>query len=554
VNERRFRREPSATTRRAPESRFILIVAFSSPVRCALHLHHLFLGLTPHAARGEMPARGYVECSATLGAAAAAGWAYLAEGGAHLVLERRDVADDDPNVAGRVLRLRKAKTGTSSSGEDVARDGARDGTLETCSNALTDASLWASHPGFEDANSVEDRSWAFAHHVMRPLLGGRFVDPGAFAPVDREFLRAVADAVEPARPSARRARSGIDLAATRAALVPDANRVDRAFGAERRRGVGAAEDWFSVEIKPKCGFALPGDPKGTSRFAMHQALRVRRGEVRRASAYDPLDLFAGCDEETGEETNPRTRAASESESERKKKSRRALSALADAPRNNLRVARRGRRWPESDSNEDSDTRGHESLDAFVQETDRNLDVDVRLGGAARLLDLVDDALRQSGVLAFVLRAQRRDAVGAETAARLWRRLSAHELESREEPPATREEPPATRSTKSNEIETSSFHGDAEAVEKTRRTLRDFVIAAVAKDCSVLVAMRGARDDDAFSDDDDGTFALASTAAEGGTSVRYRCRVSVVDVDLKPIANMPKWLATHREIAENWGSC
>ncbi len=494
-----------------------------------------------------MPARGYVECSATLGAAAAAGWAYLAEGGAHLVLERRDVADDDPNVAGRVLRLRKAKTGTSSSGEDVARDGARDGTLETCSNALTDASLWASHPGFEDANSVEDRSWAFAHHVMRPLLGGRFVDPGAFAPVDREFLRAVADAVEPARPSARRARSGIDLAATRAALVPDANRVDRAFGAERRRGVGAAEDWFSVEIKPKCGFALPGDPKGTSRFAMHQALRVRRGEVRRASAYDPLDLFAGCDE-TGDTTNPRTRAASESE----RKSRRALSALADAPRNNLRVARRGRRWPESDSNESLDTRGHESLDAFVQETDRNLDVDVRLGGAARLLDLVDDALRLSGVLAFVSRAQRRDAVGAETAARLWLDLSAHELESRST--ATREESPATRGVSATEIETSSFHGDAEAVEKTRRTLRDFVVAAVAKDCSVLVAMRGARDDDAFSDDDDGTFALASTAAEGGTSVRYRCRVSVVDVDLKPIANMPKWLATHREIAENWGSC
>jgi hypothetical protein len=158
----------------------------------------------------------------------------------------------------------------------------------------------------------------------------------------------------------------------------------------------------------------------------------------------------------------------------------------------------------------------------------------------------------SGVLAFVLRAQRRDAVGAETAARLWLDLSAHELESRAT--ATREEPPATRGVSATEIETSSFHGDAEAVEKTRRTLRDFVIAAVAKDCSVLVAMRGARDDDAFSDDDDGTFALTSTAAEGGTSVRYRCRVSVVDVDLKPIANMPKWLATHREIAENWGSC
>lgn len=357
--------------------------------------------------------------------------------------------------------------------------------------------------------------------------------------MDREFLRAVADAVEPARPRARRARSGIDLAATRAALVPDANRVDsvRAFGAERTlvSRVGVAEDWFSVEIKPKCGFALPGDPKGTSRFAMHQALRVRRGEVRRASAYDPLDLFAGCDEETGFTLDPRTDGAAESPSEKERKSRRqrerrrALSALAAAPRNNLRVARRGRRWPppESDSNVDvEDTNGHESLDAFVQETDRNLAVDARLGGAARLLDLVDDALRASGVLAAVLRAQRRDAVGAETAARLWLEL------------------------------VSEFHGDEkdEAVEKTRRTLRDFVVAAVAKDCSVLVAMRGARDDDAFLDDGDGTFALASTAAEGGTSVRYRCRVSVVDVDLKPIANMPKWLATHREIAENWGSC
>ena len=211
--------------------------------------------------------------------------------------------------------------------------------------------------------------------------------------------------------------------------MPDANRVDRAFGAERiLRRVGAAEDWFSVEIKPKCGFVVPGDPRGTSRFAMHQALRVRRGEVRRASAYDPLDLFAGCDEETGDKMTLKS----------ERKSSRALRALADAPRNNLRVARRGRRWPLLiNSNESLDTRGHESLDYFVQETDRNVDVDVRLCGAARLLDLVDDALRTSRVLAFVCRAQRRDAVGAETAARLWLDLSAHELESREEPPATR---------------------------------------------------------------------------------------------------------------------
>ena len=468
-----------------------------------------------------MPRRGDVESSATLGAAAAAGWAYLAEGGAHLVLERRDVADDDPNVAGRVLRLRKTKTEPSSFGEDVARDGARDDALEPRSNALTDASLWASHPGFENARSAEDRSWAFAHHVMRPLLGDRFVDPGAFAPVDRAFLSAVADAVEPARPRARPALSRIDPNATRAALAPDARRVDRVrVGAEDGGAAAIDADWFSVEIKPKCGFALPGDPEGTSRFVMHQALRVRRGEVRRASAYDPRDLFAGCDESPFGGVKLTDATA---------KARRvaALRALADAPRNNLRVRTRARRWPRTDPPErdDRDENLDETLDAFVAHADVGTEKSFRaLGGAARLLALVEDALFSSGVLAAVLRAQRRDAVGAEAAAKTWRALS------------------------------SSDPCSSAVAEAQRKTLRDFVVAAVAKDCSVLVAFRGARGDEATKNED--TFAAAS-APRGtdprGPALRFRCRVSVVDVDLKPIANVPKWLATHREIAENWAS-
>ena len=435
------------------------------------------------------------------------------------MLERRDVADDDPNVAGRVLRLRKTKTEPSSFGEDVARDDARDDALEPRSNALTDDSLWASHPGFENARSAEDRSWAFAHNVMRPLLGDRFVDPGAFAPVDHAFLRAVADAVEPARPRARCALSRIDPAATRAALAPDARRVDRVrVGAEDGgAAAGAAADWFSVEIKPKCGFALPGDPASTSRFAMHQALRVRSGEVRRASAYDPLDLFAGCDD---------SRASTTRESTTRRV--RALRALADAPRNNLRVARRGFSWPRDTSGLDSDSgdsgESSESLDAFVSRTDGPATGQEakRLGGAARLLDLVNDALAASGVLAALLRAQRRDTIGAEAAAALYESLSS---------------------------DTTS-----DVVSDDLERMRDFVVAAVAKDCSVLVAFRERErdDDDAF--ENDGTFAVAA-AAEGGTlpRVRYRCRVSVVDVDLKPIANISKWLATHRRIARNWAT-
>ena len=213
------------------------------------------------------------------------------------MLERRDVADDDPNVAGRVLRLRKTKTEPSSFGEDVARDGARDDALEPRSNALTDASLWASHPGFENARSAEDRSCAFAHHVMRPLLGDRFVDPGAFAPVDRAFLSAVADAVEPARPRARRALSRIDPAATRAASRR--TRAESTGSASARRTTAPAPRRTPRRI----GFPWRSSPSAGSRFPATRSRRpasrcTRRcvcvRERRRASAYDPLDLFAGA--------------------------------------------------------------------------------------------------------------------------------------------------------------------------------------------------------------------------------------------------------------------
>jgi hypothetical protein len=163
------------------------------------------------------------------------------------------------------------------------------------------------------------------------------------------------------------------------------------------------------------------------------------------------------------------------------------------------------------------------LAAFVSRTDGPATgPGARLGGAARLLDLVNDALAASGVLAALLRAQRRDTIGAETAAALYESLSS----------------------------TSS-----DVVSDDLEKMRDFVVAAVAKDCSVLVAFREReRDDDDDAFDDDGTFAVAA-AAEGGTlpRVRYRCRVSVVDVDLKPIANISKWLATHRRIARNWAT-
>ena len=96
---------------------------------------------------------------------------------------------------------------------------------------------------------------------------------------------------------------------------------------------GGDEPTRAIEIKPKCGYVHHLNPHGISRFRMHQALRVARGEASRASGYDPLDLFAvaGADADADVETN----AA---------RARRALRALAADPRNNLRawISSRGR--------------------------------------------------------------------------------------------------------------------------------------------------------------------------------------------------------------------
>jgi len=429
-----------------------------------------------------MPRGGDVECSATIGSAAAAGWAYLAEGGAHLVLERRAVADDDPNVAGRVLRLRKTKTPSSSPLVDAGRDATRvvRALAPEANPLLDDALLWKGHPGFEACVTEQDRSWAFVQHVMRPALGARFVDPGAHARVDRAFLEAVATAVAPARPRDRRLNSRIDLDATTAALLRNANalrsREETSSSLHVHRG-----DWFSVEIKPKCGFVLPGDPKATSRFQMHQLLRARKGEIETRSAYDPLDLFA---EDEGRQ-------------------RRAVLALARSPRNNFRIRRA------SDDGRTLSRRARFETDAETDDASSGCVFETGLEMES-FLDVLIAALRVSGVLREVLRAQRRDRIGAERA-----------------------------------YETSAWISDADESKalEAKRVLRDFIVSAVAKDCSAVLAFR--KTDETFEEDDE-TFVVTSRC---GAS--FRCRVSAVDVDLKSIRRLPEWVALHREIKANW---
>jgi inositol-pentakisphosphate 2-kinase len=130
-------------------------------------------------------------------------WAYVAEGGATLVL--RYVGGPHPVFSRSVLRLRKRPRGAPDE-----LDGVEGGV---------DASVY----GGEDTNEddVGPLLVSFQADVVAPLLPPDTVGTMRLVPVNPHWLVAVAAAVEPARPAARRDVDEVDIALRTAVLAPD---------------------------------------------------------------------------------------------------------------------------------------------------------------------------------------------------------------------------------------------------------------------------------------------------------------------------------------------
>ncbi|KAI8071778.1 inositol-pentakisphosphate 2-kinase [Gongronella butleri] len=172
-------------------------------------------------------------------------WDYLGEGNAHVVFQYKG---NDPRLYGRVLRLTKQGSAPS-----VAFD------------------------------------LGFVEHVMRPLLGGAYIDAAEKVTLPGEFLHAIQQ-----KSHAQRSANGKADARTvapSASLMIDYTRIF------------TPNDTWTFEIKPKWGF-LPSSPKidvrhralkqTMCRFCMHQRLRL--GNVSPdapATRYCPLNLFSG---------------------------------------------------------------------------------------------------------------------------------------------------------------------------------------------------------------------------------------------------------------------
>ncbi|KAK4490311.1 hypothetical protein RD792_000978 [Penstemon davidsonii] len=246
-------------------------------------------------------------------------WVYRGEGAVNLVLA---YCGNSPNFVGKVLRIQK-----------VPRN-----KPENSHSALTkhECLLWGEVEGIFSAPAREIAEQLYVQHVMRPLLGSEHVDPGICVLVSREFLEAVERKVLRQRPSKRVDAAKVNPLCDSVLLIADHSM----FPHGTVSGYIKEDYCISVEIKvlfstsilfasrpigsfPKCGFLPVSEfigeenavKRSTTRFRMHQALKLHQGEISQISKYDPLDLFSPS----------------------KDRVRRAIKSLFITPQNNFRV-------------------------------------------------------------------------------------------------------------------------------------------------------------------------------------------------------------------------
>jgi hypothetical protein len=331
-------------------------------------------------------------------------WTFLEEGGAHAVFR---YAGSRPQLLSTVLRFRKG--------------------------------------GSSRARCVD--SSRFAAAVVGRLVGAEFVANATPCAVSPELAAALNAEIVLARVKR-------DNTTLRSGLISSESgrESDDVWGLLTRDcTVGGC---VSFEIKPKCGFlpspslrtAFPAK-RTTSRYAMHQHLKLARGNVVVVSAYDPLDLFSG----------------------EPARMRRALAALAATPQNNWRVWRGGARLA--------------AVPALAAD-----------GSAADTLDALCEALHRSPLLPRLLALQRLDRCDIEALARVGV-LPLRPSDAGALAPGTLVETLDATLRTIDALPTRALAGATAASCATLSAaerialLRGYAIAAVAKDVSLLATLR-----------------------------------------------------------------
>ncbi|KNA17367.1 hypothetical protein SOVF_080660 isoform B [Spinacia oleracea] len=413
----------------------------------------------------------------------ASDWSYRGEGAVNLVLA---YTGSSPAFSGKIIRVQK-----------VVRNGSIE---ETERSALSkhECILWKDAGSIVTSPNREIAEQMYVQCVMIPLLGSEFVDPGVRILVSRGFLESVERNTLSQRPGWRVNAAKVDCYADSVMLMSDHSVFPQ--------GISEGAPCISVEIKPKCGF-LPSSSfitdentikKNVTRFKMHQVLKLQQLKIQQLSEYDPLDLFSGSKDQIHE----------------------ALKALIATPQNNLRVFLNGSliygdlggmKFVEIEAFEDH-------LKSFIHEENGM--------HTRRFVHLVGEAILKLGVLDRLLEVQKLDKIDIEGAIHAY-----YDIVSQ----------PCKLCRNSGENQQfgkySSLHSIP--VDESLKIVRDYLIAATAKDCSLMISFRPREDDHPESH--------YRTIYLDSTKQRFDVKAFFIDLDMKPLNKMEVYYELDQKI-------
>lgn len=419
----------------------------------------------------------------------AADWVYRGEGAANLVLA---YIGSCAAFFGKVLRIGKAPRNRMQSLNSPS------------ALSMHECLLWKDIDGLISSPTKEIAGQLFVKHVMSPLLGSEHVDCGMRVLVSKEFLASVEKNVLSQRPAWRVVSGQVNTLCDSALLLSDHS----VF----HHGTPKEEQCISVEIKPKCGF-LPNSEfiaeenaikKKVARFKMHQFLKLHEGEISQMSEYDPLDLF----------------------SQSKDRVHKAINALFTTPQNNFRVFLNGSLihgslgGVASNANNsnctESTSNAFEDIIKCIMKGEDGL-------CTTNFIQLLAETVYQSKVTDRLLEVQKLDIYDIEGAIHAYYDIISQHCKI------------------CTELgEEKSLHDIP--LDRSVKILRDYLIAATAKDCSLMISFRQRSEEVGSADN--------SVYLEA-TDQTFDYKAYFIDLDMKPLKKMEYYYELDQKIVRHY---
>lgn len=409
-------------------------------------------------------------------------WVYKGEGAANLILS---YTGSSPSMLGKVLRVKK-----------ILKDKA-----QPAPNCIVFSSyeqlMWGEIPELVESVKQDCLAQAYAIHVMSQHLGANHVDGGVRVLVSRDFLELVQKNVLSNRPAWRVNASAIDTSADSALLISD-----HSLFSGNPRGSSC----IAVEIKAKCGFVSSSEyiskensiKKQVTRYKMHQHLKFHQGEISRTSEYDPLDLFSGS----------------------KERIRMAIKSFFSTPQNNFRIFVNGSLV--------FGGMGGGADSVHPNETEKCLEDLSKVSGLqlSDFIELLSEAIFKSGVLSKLLATQKLDDHDIEGAIHLYYNIISQ--------PCL-----VCKDITDAELLRKYTTLHSLSLENSQKVVRDFLISATAKDCSLMISFRPRESGTTDSEYD-------SVFLESVNRI-YDYKAYFVDLDVKPLDKMVHYFKLDQKI-------